>query len=59
MPCIIEYVENDQQNALNYILLYILCDGCYMFWQQLCHLQGAAKFLLSYLDVNLGRRQVI
>jgi hypothetical protein len=33
IPCIIEYVENDQQNALNYILLFILCDGPYMFRQ--------------------------
>jgi hypothetical protein len=33
IPCIIEYVENDQQNALNYIPLFISCDGSYMFRQ--------------------------
>jgi hypothetical protein len=26
-------VENGKQNALNYILLFILCDGSYMFRQ--------------------------
>jgi hypothetical protein len=33
IPCIIEYVENDQQNALSCILLFISCDGSYMFRQ--------------------------
>jgi hypothetical protein len=59
ITCIIEYVENDQQNALNYILLIISCGGSYMFRQQLCHLQRAATFILSYLNVNLSSRQVM
>jgi hypothetical protein len=32
-PRIVQYAENDQQNALDYILLFISCDGAYMFRQ--------------------------
>jgi hypothetical protein len=53
------YVENDQQNALNYIHLFISSDGPYMFRQYLCHFQGAAKFILSYVNVNLVSKQLV
>jgi hypothetical protein len=55
------YVENDQQNVLNYIpyllLIHVVAATCY--GTNYVIFQGAAKFLLSYLNVNLRRIQVM
>jgi hypothetical protein len=60
IPCILEYVENNQQNALNYILLYF----SFLQWPlrvsaKHCHPQGATMFLSEPLERQYGRRQVI
>jgi hypothetical protein len=53
IPCIIEYVENDQQNVLYYIFLFHVVpakdfgNNYAIFREQLS----------SFSDVNLGRRQ--
>jgi hypothetical protein len=58
-PCIIEYVENVQLNALNYILLCFSYDGSYMFRKKKCHHQGATVFHSEPHQRQYGRRQVI
>jgi hypothetical protein len=54
IPCIHEYVENNQQNALNSILLYFaFYDGSYMFRRNNVILREQLCFFLSHFNVNM------
>jgi hypothetical protein len=61
IPCILEYVENIQQNALNSILLYFsFYNGPYMFRQNIAVLGEQLCSFLSHFNINMvGDRQVI
>jgi hypothetical protein len=51
--CILEYVENNQQNAMNSIFLYFcFYDGSYMFWQNSAILREQLCSFLSHFKVN-------
>jgi hypothetical protein len=45
IPCIIDYVEINQLNALNYILLHFLLQWLLHVSAKQCHPQGATMFL--------------
>jgi hypothetical protein len=49
IPCILEYVENNQQNALNSILLFY--DGSYMFRQNNAIFREQLCVILSHFNV--------
>jgi hypothetical protein len=52
-PCIIDYVETNQLNALKlYISLFFIYDGSYMFRQNNAILRERLFSLLSPLSVN-------
>jgi hypothetical protein len=60
IPCILEYVENNQQNALNSILPYFLFSRWLLHVSaKQCHPQGATMFLSEPLQRQYGRRQII
>jgi hypothetical protein len=53
IPCILEYVESNQQNALNSILLYFsFYDGSYMFRQNNVVIREQLCSFLSHFSVN-------
>jgi hypothetical protein len=56
VPCILEYVENNQQNSLNTILIcFSSYDGSYMFRQNNAILREQLCFFLSHFNVNTVR----
>jgi hypothetical protein len=59
IPCIVEYVENNEQNALNSILLYFFTMAPTCFGKKKCRPQGANLFLSEPLQRQNGKRQVI
>jgi hypothetical protein len=59
IPCIIDYIEINQLNALNYILPYFLLRWLLHVSAKQCHPQGATIFLSEPLQHQYGRRQVI
>jgi hypothetical protein len=56
----VEYVENNQQHALNSILfLFFFLQTLLHVLAKQCHPQGATMFLSEPLQCQYGRRQVI
>jgi hypothetical protein len=53
-----KYVDNNQQNALNPILLYFFLRWLLHVSTKQCHSQGATTFLSEPLQRQFGRRQV-
>jgi hypothetical protein len=53
IPCTIEYAEINQQNALNYILLYFSYDGSFMFRQNSAIIRERLCSFLSHFSVNM------
>jgi hypothetical protein len=58
IPCIIDYVEINQLNALNYILISFLRWLLHVSAKQY-HPQGATMFLSETFQRQYGRRQII
>jgi hypothetical protein len=50
IPCIIDYVEINQLNALNLFFFY---DGSYMFRQNNAIIRERLCFFLSHFSVNM------